>query len=505
MPRILLLALALLLGACSRGPDQAQLQADLQRQLAQAFPTQVLSIVDLQRRGSATDAHAPEGETRVVVYFDVRLQVEQDQDFGSWDSPGVASLISALGAGPRGVSGIESGGNHRGDQLKAHGSLIYRQADGAWHSVVPQGFSAPRAPAPEESGSGVPTEQLVSAIGTALKLGDSGNRERAIIRDELGRSLNNIQGRLNRLHSGYVMAGGPQAGQYARFADALRGVLHDKGIELLPLTTAGGIDNLRMLRRGEAVLALSQSDVAQQAVSGSGLFAKDGADIGLRALASLYPEPLHVLVRSNSEIYSLAELRDKRVSLGLPGSASRDTALAVLTAHGLSVQDLAAAPALDMQQALTRMRDGELDALFQVIGAPADQVRAASEALDLRLLPLDSEAITRVLQERPGTFAYTLPTGTYARQPDAVPTLAVSSLLLTDTQLTNREAEELVRLVFSLDAHWLQRGSVQGSQLSPGNAQRGIGIPLHEGAQKALQALDPDHPQAAPGDPENKD
>lgn len=504
MPRLFLLALTLLLGACSRGPDQAQLQADLQRQLAQAFPAQVLSITELQRRGSATDAHAPEGEARVVVYFDAQLWVEQDQDFGSWDSPGVASLISALGAGPRGVSGIENGGNHRGDQLKVHGSLIYRQADGAWHSVVPQGFSAPRAPMPEQAG-GVPSEQLVSAIGTALKLGDSGNRERAIIRDELGRSLNNIQGRLNRLHSGYVMAGGPQAGQYARFADALSGVLRDKGIELLPLTTAGGLDNLRMLRRGEAVLALSQSDVAQQAVNGSGLFAKDGADISLRALASLYPEPLHVLVRSNSEIYSVAELRDKRVSLGLAGSASRDSALAVLSAHGLGVQDLAAAPALDMQQALTRMRDGELDALFQVIGAPADQIRAASEALDLRLLPLDPDAIARVVDQRPGTFAFQLPAGTYPQQPAAVATLAVSSLLLTDTQLTNREAEELVRQVFSLDAQWLQRGSVQGSQLSLGNAQRGIGIPLHEGAQKALQALEADSPRGVTGTPDNKD
>lgn len=491
MQRILLLALTVLLGACSRGPDQAQLQADLQRQLAQAFPSQVLSIGDLQRRGSAKDAHAPDDETRVVVYFDAQLQVEQDQDFGSWDSPGVASLISVLGAGPRGVSGIEAGGNRQGDRLKVHGSLIYRKADDGWHNVAPQGFTAPRAPVPEEAGSGVPNEQLVNAIGTALKLGDGGNRERAIIRDELTRSLSNIQGRLNRLHSGYVMAGGPQAGQYARFTDALSGVLHDKGIELLPLTTAGGLDNLRMLRRGEAVLALSQSDVAQQAVSGTGLFAREGADIGLRALASLYPEPLHVLVRSNSEIYSIAELRDKRVSLGVAGSASRDTALATLAAHDLGVQDLAAAPALDMQQALTAMRDGELDALFQVIGAPADQIRAASEALDLRLLPLDADAIKQVLEQRPGTFAYQLPIGTYPHQTAAVPTLAVSSLLLTDTQLTNREAEELVRLVFALDAHWLQRGSVQGSQLSIGNAQRGIGVPLHEGAQKALRALAP--------------
>ena len=55
-------------------------------------------------------------------------------------------------------------------------------------------------------------------------------------------------------------------------------------------------------------------------------------------------------------------------------------------------------------------------------------------------------------------------------------TLAVSSLLLTSGQLTSREVEQLVRLLFSLDSPWLQYGSIQGTQLSPDNAQRGLGI-----------------------------
>lgn len=489
MLRILTIALLALLAACSRGPEQQALEADLRQRLEQAFPADSLSLVALQRRGSASDAHAAPGEARLLVYFDAELRLERDLDFGSWDSPGVASLISALGAGPRGLSGIESGGNQRGDLLRAHGSLIYREQDGAWQAVVPQGFSAPRAP--QTSAAASPREALVLAISTALNLapGGTGSAERKVISDELERSLTNIQGRLGRLHSGYPLAGGPQAGQYARFAQAMSSALREQGLSILPLNTEGGLDNLHLLRAGEVLLALSQSDMAHLAVSGAGPFAEDGPNHRLRALASLYPEPVHVLVRADGELRSIADLRGRRVNLGQGGSASRHTALAVLAAHGLQPQDLAEAASLDLQQGLAELRDGRLDALIQVIGSPADNIRAASEAFSLRLLPLEPAAIARLQQERPGSFAYQLPRASYPGQAEPVATLAVSSLLLGSDQLTSREVELLVRQLFDLDRQWLQYGSVQGGQLSPDNAQRGLGVPLHEGAERALQQL----------------
>ncbi len=489
MSRVLLLVLFALLTACSRGPEQQALETELRQRLEQAFPADSLSLVTLTRRGSASDASAGPDEERLLVYFDAQLRVERDLDFGSWDSPGVASLVSALGAGPRGIGGIESGGNRQGDVLLAHGSLIYQRRDGAWQAVAPQGFSLPRAP--QASNASSPREALVAAIGTALNLspGGTGSAARKVINEEVERSLTNIQGRLGRLQNGYPLAGGPESGQYASFARAMSQALREQGLNILPLTTAGGIENLRLLRAGDAVLALSQSDTAHLAVAGSGPFAQDGADLGLRALASLYPEPVHVLVRADSPLRSVAELRGKRVNLGLPGSASRDTALAVLTAHGLSVDDLQRQGELDLQQALGELRDDRLDALIQVIGYPADSIRAAAEDFAMRLLPLDEAAIAQLERERPGSFAYRLPRASYVGQNEALPTLAVSSLLLGTRQLTSQEAEQLVSQLFARNRQWLQYGSVQGSQLVPGNAQRGLGVPLHEGAEKALRQL----------------
>src|SRR5690606_9027077 len=105
-----------------------------------------VEMAELTRRGSQKDTEAPDGETRRIVYFDVNLKLNQDLDFGAWNAPGVAGLISALGAGPRGIEGITTGGNKAGDIITAHGTARYRQNGEAWELVVPAGYQPPVAP-----------------------------------------------------------------------------------------------------------------------------------------------------------------------------------------------------------------------------------------------------------------------------------------------------------------------------------------------------------------------
>ncbi|MBB6342170.1 TRAP transporter TAXI family solute receptor [Pseudomonas fluvialis] len=498
MLRYLLLSLCLLLSACSQGPDGERLQRDLQERLDQVFGTGSVSISQLQRRGSASDAHADSGSTQRIVYFDAQLKLASARDFSSWDSPGIATLISATGAGPRGIKGVNSQGNDLGDQLSVHGSLIYRRVGDNWEVLLPQGFSPSKAPELGEDSPQQRREMLVSAISTALNLAPQGSNPRQIeiIREEMARTLASIQGRISRQENGFGIASGSTSGQYSRFAKAFSMQLREQGLNMTPLTTEGGLDNLELLRNGETTLALSQSDLSHQALAGSGPFSGDTPFTQLRALASLYPEPLHVLVLKGGP-KAVSELAGKRVNIGPRGSASQGTALAVLAAHGILREQLAAARELDLPEALKALRDGELDAIVQVIGAPADAIRAASEDLDLRLLPLQADAVRQVLEQLPGTFALQLPSGTYPRQQQPLATLAVSSLLLCDASLSVNEAKQLVTALFAGNPQWLAAGSVQGAQLSLANARRGLGVPLHEGAIQALQALTQDSGKAA--------
>ncbi|MFY3008343.1 TRAP transporter substrate-binding protein, partial [Achromobacter xylosoxidans] len=104
LKRILLMALCLLVAACGRAPDTDALRADVERGLAATYGAGLFRIDQLKRMGSATDSSAPAGETRRVVYYDLRLEVTRDIALGAWDQPGAAALVTLLGAGPRRIS-----------------------------------------------------------------------------------------------------------------------------------------------------------------------------------------------------------------------------------------------------------------------------------------------------------------------------------------------------------------------------------------------------------------
>lgn len=485
MARAWIAGLALLLAACGAGPDEASLRKDVEARLANALPEGTVTLQDIHRRGSQKDAKAPAGETRRVIYYDVDLKLAKDYDFGAWDSPGVAGLVSAFGTGPRGLAGIATGGNKAGDVVRAHGSAIYKREGDRWVAAAPQGYRATAAPEVDAGAPRPAPEVLLEAMKKALETAppEVSRQSREVVTQELEAAHAAIRARLARAAAGYAIAAGPANGQYLRFVQALPAVPS----RVVALVTAGGEENLRMLRNGRVSFALAQGDSALLAYDGKGPFEVEGAYPSLRSIGALYPEAVHVLVRADAGIARLADLAGKRVAVGVPGAASRSTALAILEAHGLrrSVTPLD----LPLNDALLALRERKADAVIQVIGFPADSIRDASASVPLALLPLDPEAVRAIAARKAGLFPLTLPRGTYAQQAADVPTLATSAILAVGTDLTDAEVAQVTRLVYARGADLVARGSAQGAQVSAANARQGIGVPLHPAAIRVLDEL----------------
>jgi TRAP transporter TAXI family solute receptor len=477
---------ALALAGCGRGPDADALRKDVADRLAQAMPDGTLELAGFARRGSQTDTKAPAGESRCIVYFDADLKLTREFQFGAWDGPGVAGLVSAMGAGPKGIVGITSGGNRAGDVLKVHGTSVYKREEGRWGAVATGAYRPTEAPSyatNAPAGTAAILEAMRKVIEAIEQRASPAQRE--VIEQELDAAHATVRARLARLEQGYAVAAGPERGQYLRLVQALSGGTTTRVVALI---TRGGEENLRLLRAGKVSLALAQGDAALAAYGGKGPFERDGPDATLRAIGSLYPEPLHVLVRADSPFASLEDLRGKRVAIGQPGSASRMTALAALAAHGLGAPDL---QTLEMApgDALVALREGRADALLQVIGLPADAVRDALAAVPLRLLPLSEGAVAALAASGAGYFALTIPGGAYAGQKPAVRTIATAAILLAGSDLSDIEVGAITRYVFEKGRDFAARGSAQGVQVSPANARLGLSVPLHTAAERVLQEL----------------
>ncbi|HWL29082.1 MAG TPA: TAXI family TRAP transporter solute-binding subunit [Burkholderiaceae bacterium] len=490
--RALLACLILaLLSACTVGPDADTLREGVQERLAQALPGDSVELASLERRGSQADTDAAQGEERRIIYFDAELKVMRDMDFGAWNAPGIAGLISALGAAPKGIEGIMSGGNKAGDVIRVHGTARYRLDDGQWVAVLPAGYQPPVAPG-YVTGAKDDPGTILTALRKVVEAfpRDTSPAQHAAIEEELAAAQATLRARLARISNGYAIAAGAEHGQYLRVARALFG---DRDSRAVPLITRGGDDNLRLLRAGKVSLALAQADAALDAFEGTGSFKGQGPHTDLRAISALYPEPMHILVRADDPMTSVADLRGKRVAIGEPGSASRATALRVLAAHGLGLHDITAQE-FSIGAELLALQRNETDAVLQVIGTPADSVRDSLANIPLRMLSLSDQAIAELTRaDGYGYFPFTITKGTYPGQEHDVKTIATAAMLVTDATLSDSEVETLTRKLFEKGRDYSAMGSAQGAQISIATSRSGLSIPMHAAADKAIRTLQAQH------------
>ena len=486
-----LLGLLMLLAGCSGGPDAPALRRDVEARVAQALPGQALVLQDLQRRGSQGDPKAPAGETRRIVYYDASFRVQKDTDFGAWDAPGMAGLVSALGAGPKGVSGVQSGGNKAGDIVRAHGTALYKREGEQWVAVAGGGYRAKEAPAYATNTATGPAavldamRQVLDSVSEEMS-----QAQMAIVEEELTVAQTSIRARLARANAGYAIAAGPEQGQYLRFARALA---EPGAPRMQALVTFGGEQNLELLREGKVQVALAQADAALAAYEGSGPFEERGPAPALRAIGSLYPEGVHVVVRADSGLGSVSALRGRIVAVGEPGAASRTTVLRVLEAHGLGARDLQLRD-LELADALVALARKEVDAVLQVIGIPADAMRDAMTDVPLKLLPLSERAIAQLTRGRTGLFPFVIPAGSYPGQGAEVRSVATAAVLLVGADLSEAEVGALTSFVFRKGRDFAARGSAQGLQVSAATARQGLTVPLHIAAARALSPSTPPAP-----------
>src|SRR5262245_12341284 len=479
------LLLAVMALGCSRGPDATALRSEVKMKLDQRFKPGLFELVGLRRQGSAPLPSSDGGASRLAVYYNATLKLTQGYDFGSWEGLSPGTLAQVLGATEKGIFGVKAGETRPGDEIRVYGSSTYEWTGNQWRSVeaVTNGVTRPSA-----LGNAAPPSRSKELIDRLAALVDIpppgvGPQDEQVISEELDHALRAIAARRARRKDVYAFASGPAEGEYYPVVETVvDGVDRLKAhIKIRNLETDRSLENLRLIASREADYALVQSNVAAMAYAGEGAFAKGGAVTSVRALGSLFPEPLHIIVSARSEIRTLADLRGKRVALGPPSSGTRADALLVLAAHGLAVKDFAEVREDGLDEAPGRLRGGRLDAIFATVGAPAREVQRLATRHPIRLIPLDVATIAGLVTQHPGLLRLLIPANTYPGQQDDVTTVAATALLITHADVPESEATAVLRLVFE-NPSYLSAGSAQGAKIAKRTGLRAITIPVHPAA-----------------------
>lgn len=283
-----------------------------------------------------------------------------------------------------------------------------------------------------------------------------------------------------------VISSGEVSGYYFPTAGALCRVLNKDKIQgrtCLVQPSIGSSANLTAVGVGEVELGLAQSRAAALAAgSGEGYLGAPVHD--LRAIMSLYGEAGVILVRPESQITQMSDLKGKRVNLGKVGSFQRSMADALLSAAKLSEGDFAQVVELDLETQAQALCEGNLDAAFFSGVHPMTEVMGAIDQCGAVPLSLPPSVIAQGEARMPWLSKLVIPGNSYEGIKDDVTTLAVRTLLVTTERAPSEFVYEIVKAVHSNFAALIRLHPVLNNLSRVESAKAGIAIPLHDGARR---------------------
>lgn len=256
------------------------------------------------------------------------------------------------------------------------------------------------------------------------------------------------------------------------------------GLIATALSANGSVANVNAIAGGTLESGFAQSDVATWAQTGTGIWEDREAVDGLRAIASLYPETIHLVASADSGIDSVDDLAGKRVSLDEPGSGTLVDARIILGAYGLSEDDIEAAY-LKPDQAAERMQDGAMDAFFFVGGFPAGAIAELASQEDITLVPISGDEAKGITDEYTFFAQNVVPAGTYDGVDAETTTLSVGAQWITSADQPEELIYEITKALWNDNTRkLLDAGHQKGAEITLETALDGVGIPLHPGAER---------------------
>ena len=218
----------------------------------------------------------------------------------------------------------------------------------------------------------------------------------------------------------------------AAFADMVNA--QEPALRVEPRNTKGSAENVPLLEAGQVDIALVAGDYASSAL------AKPGTT--LRIVTAMYASPGMFIVRGDSPVKSIADLKGKPVVLGTQGSGLTVMGRMVLNSLQIEFKEIVLEKAADGPPMLM---DGRAVAMWGAgIGWPGFESMAKQGG---RFVVPDAGEIQRILATQPQLKAMTMPAGSYPGQAAPLNTVGSWSFVLASSKLSDEKAYLLARAI----------------------------------------------------------
>jgi TRAP transporter TAXI family solute receptor len=280
------------------------------------------------------------------------------------------------------------------------------------------------------------------------------------------------------------IATGSQTAVYYLYGGAIASLIRQRLPNVQPtvLVTAASQQNVKMVLEGSAEVGFTQADIAADNAADT-----PNGPAALTALARLYDDYVHLVVRRTGPIGSLADLIGRKVSIGAPGSGTGITAKRLLTVGLNGLPGTVNRQEYGLDDSVAALRDGRIDAFFFSGGLPVQAIASLAQSVTVRLVDLH-DYVER-LRARYGEYYAdrVVPRSTYSGV-EATQTIGIPNYLVVKAGMAESMAFALTKLLFN-GRDTLAKAHPAGARLNVRSAISTPPVNLHPGAARYYRSV----------------
>jgi TRAP transporter TAXI family solute receptor len=261
------------------------------------------------------------------------------------------------------------------------------------------------------------------------------------------------------------------------------------GFQMRPQPMGGSQQYIPIVNAGELEFGIANVAQTFMAYTGTGM-SEGQANDNLRMVSTLMVFRAAIMVRNDSDIHSVADLRGKRLPSGYSSAPLFEFLLSGMLANGgLSYDDVQKVPVTGLVPGVNAFKEGKIDAVIAAIGAGFVNAADAAVSGGVRFIPLSTEpAMADALAEfAPKTFLLEVAPGpTGVLEPTTV--MAYDYMLWAGKDVSDDVVYAVTKAMYEGEEELHGLGPLWRTHSSVGMS-KDQGMPYHPGAIKYFREV----------------
>lgn len=315
------------------------------------------------------------------------------------------------------------------------------------------------------------------------------SRPRTLILVLLACLLGACSDELNRTRP-YVLTTATTGGTFYPVGVAIATIAHaqlaeSEGISLTAISSAGSLENVKLLRDNQVQFAILQGPFGAWSWTGEGPVSSPQTQ--MRSVSALWKNVEHFVLlselASNGDMMDLDSLDGERYVLGARNSGAEQTGRFILDTLGIDYQDKFSLAYMGYGPTSSAIQDGNIVGMNIPAGAPVSAITQAYALVGDRMTILNwtQSQLDQLNNRYPLWDWYDFPPGTYPNQNEAIRTIASPNVLVTRIDIPEEHVYQITKVIWE-NLATLQEIHGATRDMRPEIAVAGLGAPLHPGA-----------------------